>query len=165
MSDETEASPAKKAKAKRAPMTAAQLGKYIIGAAAVVGALAALGSQMGDWMRWGLGIDTMQQTISDQAEQINDLKRRLRAREAMPNANERLDEAIPRIATAFRSSNKELRTLNHATTRLATIHEFGLDANRAREAAQQVQNRLRRSGDEGEAADEDDSAMDALADL
>jgi hypothetical protein len=143
MSDDTEAEeeekPEKAAKKLTiGPLTAKKLATWIIAAAAVVAALAGLGSQLGSWMKMGLGIDHLEGRVGLLESRVTQLETQLATHERQPNANRRLDDALPTIANALRDSRKDRQRLTHATTRLATIHEFGLDARRAREMAQEV---------------------------
>lgn len=144
MSDEDEGDGRASIEAKAAQLvTIKKVGTWIVGTAAVVAALAGLGSQLGGWMKAGLGIDHLEQRVGHLESQVARLETRVAARESRPDANARLTEALPRVASALREGRKDRQRLTHAATRLATIHEFGLDRRRARETAREVQRDMR----------------------
>lgn len=162
--EEKASEPKRKRWSRHDPITVKKVGAWVIGAAAVVGALAGLGSQVGGWLKVGLGITDLERRVGHLESKVEALEGRLRAHDEAPDANARLTEALPRVAGELRDARKERRILMHSTTRLATIHEFGLDQRRARAAASEV-NRAMRSEEESIGSDSPTRMNDPLVAL
>lgn len=116
----------------------------------VVGAIAALiaaATQVEGWMKSWLDIEDLEHEVQEcgnDIDHVNDSlpltwSQRDDGDDPPRDPNERLDQALPIVSETLREHRSDLRSLRTATTQLSTIHEYGLDRNRARAVARDVQ--------------------------
>lgn len=115
-----------------------KLAAWVGGIAAFLAAAGALGTQAESFAKWWLEIDELEAAVAECHERADSIDDDLAARAAGRDPNARLDDALPIITTNLREHRGDIRRLRGATTKLSTIHEYGLDRNRARSAAREA---------------------------
>jgi len=115
-----------------------RIAAWVGGAAALLAAAGALGSQAEGFVKWWLEIDTLEESVTDCHSRIDSVDEELRPADPPPDPNLRLDTALPIISDSLREHRADIRGLRMATTKLSTIHEYGLDGMQARTAAREA---------------------------
>ncbi len=116
-----------------------KLAAYVGGIAAFVAAMGALGTKSESFVKWWLELDELETSVVDCHDRIDSVDAELDPEDPPPDPNVRLDVAIPLITSTLREHRVDLRGLRDATTKLSTIHEYGLDRTRARVVAREAQ--------------------------
>lgn len=112
---------------------------WVVAITAALAAFATLGSQAESAVRWWLEVDELKADIADCHLRIDAIDDELGEHLGERDPNTRLDEALPIVTSTLREHREDIRGLRGATTRLSTIHEYGLDRSSAMAAAREAQ--------------------------